>query len=215
MFRVKDVILSFSGEPLFDPFNLTIQNGDICLLQANSGAGKTSLLRWIAGIPSSDILSEGSIFLNGKEITKLPAEKRQIGILFSEPMLFPHLSVEENIGIGISSSIRGTKRKELIQNSLARAGLSGMERRDPLSLSTGQQTRVSLIRTVLSKPDLLLLDEPFSNLDENIRTIILSYVLDEIKTLNIPILMVSHDPRDNEISTYPPVTLTKLYTKKN
>ena len=215
MFRVKDVILSFLGEPLFNPFNLTIQNGDICLLQANSGAGKTSLLRWIAGIPSSDILSGGSIFLNGKEITKLPAEKRQIGILFSEPMLFPHLSVEENIGIGISSSIRGTKRKELIQNSLARAGLCGMERRDPLSLSTGQQTRVSLIRTVLSKPALLLLDEPFSNLDEDIRTIILSYVLDEIKMLNIPILMVSHDPRDNELSTYQPVTLTKLYTKKN
>ena len=214
MFRVKDVILSFSGKPLFDPFNLTIQNGDICLLQANSGAGKTSLLRWIAGIPNSDMLSEGSVFLNGREITKLPAEKRQIGILFSEPMLFPHLNVEENIGIGISSSIRGNKRKELIQNSLVRAGLSGMERREPLSLSTGQQTRVSLIRTVLSKPDLLLLDEPFSNLDEDIRTIILSYVLDEIKMLNIPILMVSHDPRDNELSTYPPVTFTKLYTKK-
>ena len=208
MFKLENVSLSFSKKPLFEPFNLKIPNGDICLLQAKSGAGKTSLLRWIAGISDTDMVSEGRIYLNGCEINKLPAEKRQIGILFSEPMLFPHLTVEENIGIGITASIQRKKRDELIHDSLAKAGLRGIEKRDPLSLSTGQQTRVSLIRTVLSKPHLLLLDEPFSNLDEDIRKITVNYVLEEIKLLNIPVLMVSHDPRDNELSTNTPITFT-------
>ena len=215
MFVVKDVSLSFSNKPLFYPFNLKIQNGEICLLQASSGAGKTSLLRWIAGISNADMVSEGSIFLNGNEITKLPAEQRQIGILFSEPMLFPYLTVEENIGIGLASSIRGKKRKEIITHSLQQAELHGMEKRDPLSLSTGQQARDSLLRTILSEPDLLLLDEPFSNLDEDIREITIKYVLDQIKILNIPVLMVSHDPRDNKISDNPPVTFEIFHEKTN
>lgn len=208
MFRVENVSLFFSKKPLFKSFNLEISNGDICLLRAKSGAGKTSLLRWIAGISDINMTSKGRIYLNGCEITKLPAEKRQIGILFSEPMLFPHLTVEENIGIGIAASVQRKKRNELIHDNLAKAGLHGMEKRDPLSLSTGQQTRVSLIRTVLSKPHLLLLDEPFSNLDEDIRKITVNYVLEEIKLLNIPVLMVSHDPRDNELSTNRPITFT-------
>ncbi len=213
MFRVKDVSLFFFGKPLFDPFNLIIQDGEICLLQAKSGAGKTSLLRWIAGISNTDMESEGRIFLHGNEITALPAEKRKIGILFSEPLLFPHLTVEENIGIGIAPSIRRKQRKELISNSLDKAQLCGMEKRDPLSLSTGQQARVSLIRTILSRPSLLLLDEPFSNIDSYIRESMVNYVLDEIKKLNIPVLFVSHDPRDEKLSTSLPVTFTKSHKK--
>ena len=215
MLRVKDVNLSFSGKQLFDPFNLIIQNGEICLLHANSGAGKTSLLRWIAGISNAHMVSQGRIFLHGNEITAWPAEKRDIGILFSEPLLFPHLTVEENIGIGIASSIPRKKRKELISNSLANARLGGMEKHDPLSLSTGQQSRISLIRTILSKPNLLLLDEPFSNLDNDIREDMINYVTDEIKTLNIPVLLVSHDPRDHELSTNRPVTFTMNHKETN
>ena len=83
MFKAQNVSLSFSGKPLFHPFNLTIENGEICLLQSESGTGKTSFLKWIAGIPDAEMVSEGRIFLNEKEISLLPAEKRQVGILFS------------------------------------------------------------------------------------------------------------------------------------
>ena len=214
MFIAQDVQLSFSNKPLFAPFNLTIEKGEICLLQSESGSGKTSLLRWIAGISDKQMHAEGKIFLNGVDITELPAEQRRVGILFSEALLFPHLNVAENIGIGVASFISGKGRKELIKNTLIKAGLPGIEKKDPLTLSTGQQARVALLRTVLSKPALLLLDEPFSNLDENVRKTLVSYVQAEIKRLDIPALMVSHDPRDTILSTNQPVTFLP-FTKKN
>ena len=206
MFKAQNVRLSFSGKPLFHPFNLTIENGEICLLQSKSGTGKTSFLKWIAGIPDAEMVSEGRIFLNEKDISFLPAEKRQIGILFSEPLLFPHLTVAENVGIGITSSLQGKKRKNLIEKSLIRAKLPGIEKKDPVTLSSGQQTRIALIRTLLSEPSMLLLDEPFSNLDNDIRESMVNYVLEEIKNLNIPVLIVSHDPRDRELSNNKPVS---------
>ncbi len=206
MFKAQQVQLSFSNAPLFAPFNLTIQKGEICLLQSDSGTGKTSLLRWIAGISDKQMHAKGKIFLDGKDITDLPAEQRRIGILFSEAFLFPHLTVAENIGISIASVIGRKERKALIKNSLISAGLHGIEKQDPLTLSTGQQARVALLRTVLSEPALLLLDEPFSNLDKDIRKTLVNYVLEEIKRLNIPALMVSHDPRDKILSTKKPVT---------
>jgi putative thiamine transport system ATP-binding protein len=157
--------------------------------------------------------AEGKIFLNGTEITEFPAEQRRIGILFSEALLFPHLTVAENIGIGVASSISGKKRKDLITNSLIKAGLAGIEKQDPLTLSTGQQARIALLRTLLSEPALLLLDEPFSNLDKDIRKTLVSYVLTEIKRLNIPALMVSHDPRDAILSTNQPITFSPFDAK--
>lgn len=213
MFTAQNVQLSFSNTPLFAPFNLTIQKGEICLLQSESGTGKTSLLRWIAGISDKQMHAEGKIFLNGTEITEFPAEQRRIGILFSEALLFPHLTVAENIGIGVASSIRGKKRRDLITNSLIKAGLAGIEKQDPLTLSTGQQARIALLRTLLSEPALLLLDEPFSNLDKDIRKTLVSYVLTEIKRLNIPALMVSHDPRDAILSTNQPITFSSFNAK--
>ena len=210
----QDVQLSFSNTPLFAPFSLTIQKGEICLLQSESGTGKTSLLRWIAGIEDKQMHAEGKIFLNGKDITNLPAEHRRIGILFSEALLFPHLTVAENIGIGVASDIGGKKRKDLIKKSLISAGLPGIEKQDPLTLSTGQQARVALLRTILSEPALLLLDEPFSNLDRDIRETLVGYVLTEIKRLNIPALIVSHDPRDKILSTKQPVTFLPLEQKE-
>ena len=121
-------------------------------------------------------------------------------------MLFPHLTVAENVGIGITSSLQGKKRKNLIEKSLIRAKLLGMEKKDPLTLSSGQRARIALIRTLLSEPSLLLLDEPFSNLDNDIRESMVIYVLEEIKNLNIPVLIVSHDPRDRELSNNKPVS---------
>ena len=215
MFTAQNVQLSFSNTTLFAPFSLIIQKGEICLLQSESGTGKTSLLRWIAGISDKQMHAEGKIFLNGTDITEFPAEQRRIGILFSEALLFPHLTVAENIGIGVASFISGKERKELIKKSLINAGLPGIEKQDPLTLSTGQQARVALLRTVLSEPALLLLDEPFSNLDNDIRKTLIKYVLREIKRLNIPALIVSHDPRDRILSTNQPVTFLPFDEKKH
>lgn len=214
MFIAQDLKISFSNTPLFAPLNFTIQKGEICLLQSDSGTGKTSLLRWIAGISDKNMHADGKIFLNGKDITSIPAEKRKIGILFSEALMFPHLTVGQNIGFGVISSINGKNRTELIKKSLVRAGLPGIEKQDPLTLSTGQQARVALLRTLLSEPELLLLDEPFSNLDRDIRKILISYVQEEIKRLNIPALMVSHDPRDKKISKKKPIKFSP-FGKRN
>ena len=124
----------------------------------------------------------------------------------TEPFLYPHLNVAVNDVLGITSSLQGKKRKSLIEKSLIRAKLPGIEKKDPLTLSSGQQARIALIRTLLSKPSLLLLDEPFSNLDNDIRESMVTYVLEEIKNLNIPVLIVSHDPRDRELSNNKPVS---------
>ncbi len=153
MFTAQNVQLSFSNTPLFAPFNLTIQKGEICLLQSESGTGKTSLLRWIAGISDKQMHAEGKIFLNGTEITEFPAEQRRIGILFSEALLFPHLTVAENIGIGVASSISGKKRRELITNSLIKAGLAGIEKKIRLRFQQGSKQELPCLEPCsLSQP---------------------------------------------------------------
>ena len=97
----------FLGKPLFSPLNLEIASGEICVLSAPSGAGKSTLLRWIAGIPTEGVEAEGHIWLKGRQIDSLPAERRRVGLMFQQPLLFPHLSVGDNLGFGLPASVRG------------------------------------------------------------------------------------------------------------
>ena len=207
MLVIQDVSLRFTETPLFKPLSLSISKGEIALLMAPSGAGKSTLLSWICGMPDPALKDTGGISLNGRDLSHLPPEKRRIGIMFQDPLMFPHLSVAGNLGFGMKAGGTKTERRQIIDQQLERIGLGGMGGRDPLTLSGGQKARLALMRCLMAEPDALLLDEPFSGLDDATRETFAALVRDEIKTRNLPVLMVSHDPRDREQAEVAPVFL--------
>ncbi len=194
----------------FQPLTVTIAKTEMAVITAPSGLGKSSLLRWIAGLETENMTAEGDIFLNEKAITHLPAEKRKIGLIFQAPLLFPHMSVGDNLGFGMAATKQkqdnGKTRKQHIAEALERAGLGGMENRDPETLSGGQKARVALLRTLLAEPEALLLDEPFSSLDGEMRDQMVNLIQSESQRLKLPVLLVSHDPRDHQLGQKPPIT---------
>ena len=172
---------------------LNIQQGELICLLGPSGCGKSSLLRCIAGFHA---LSSGTILLGNKRLDdgkfQLPPEQRNIGMVFQDIALFPHLSVTENIEFGLFewSSQQAKARSEQL---LTMIGLQGMGSRYPHELSGGQQQRVALARALAPKPDLLLLDEPFSGLDAALRDELIPEIAELLKQEQITTLMVSHD----------------------
>ncbi|MDX1774668.1 ABC transporter ATP-binding protein [Oceanihabitans sediminis] len=173
-------------------FNL--KAGQVCAIVGESGSGKTTLVRLIAGLERPD---NGSITMNEKVIASLDKfvqpEKRKIGLVFQEYALFPHLTILENVLYGIS---KVKNKKERAQEMLDLVGLSGMEKRYPHQLSGGQQQRVALARALAPEPSLLILDEPFSNLDTMLRTQLRNEVFDIIKKTEVTVLFVTHDTQD-------------------
>lgn len=212
MLEIKDAALSYgSGSDgsglLFTPISLTVAPGDIVLLTAPSGVGKSTLLQWVCGMADAQLISKGDVKLGGKSIIGLPIEKRQIGMMFQEPLMFPHLTVFGNLAFGLRDDIPKKDRRGIITEQLNKMGMSGFEDRDPMTLSGGQKARVALIRSLLAKPKALLLDEPFSGLDDVIRDDFAQLVKAEIKSRQLPVLMVSHDPRDRDYADHPPIPL--------
>ena len=209
MLEIIDTTISYAGKRLFRPVNLSIGAGEFCVLSAPSGAGKSSLLRWIAGITPASMTGTGMVKLNGVRIDEKKPQDRRVGFMFQMPFLFPHLTVRENLGFGLEPTLIGSERRVVIMDALSHAGLEDLAERDPETLSGGQQARVSLLRTLLAQPQALLLDEPFSSLDDEARTQIVDFVLGEVKRLALPVLLVSHDPRDSALSTHEPAKLVK------
>ena len=205
--ELKQIALGFGPNRLFSGLGLAIKPGQICLLTAPSGAGKSSLLRWVAGLDTPGLQAEGEVILNGRTITRLVAEHRHIGLLFQNPLVFPHLNVADNLGFGLAKSVTGAARQPGLNRVLARAGLAGLGPRDPNTLSGGQQARLALLRCLLAEPEALLLDEPFSSLDGKRREEMVSLVRAEAVRLGLPVLLVSHDPRDEGVADSPPVRL--------
>jgi putative thiamine transport system ATP-binding protein len=159
-----------------------------------SGSGKSTLLAALIGaLPAAFTLS-GRVLLNDQDITTLPTAQRRIGILFQDDVLFPHLSVAQNLGFGLRPGGSRVDRQARVEAALDRMGLSGFGPRDPASLSGGQRARVALARTLLAEPLALLLDEPFSKLDQTLRAQIRDLVFAE--TRNLPVILVTHDPED-------------------
>lgn len=211
MLHIQQVDIRFGDRRLFEPLTLSIAKNEICTIIAPSGVGKSSLLRWIAGLKSENMTAQGHVFLDQKMITHLPAEKRSIGLIFQTPLLFPHMTVGDNLGFGMTAQAKikdsDKTRQHLISEALERAGLGGMQHRDPETLSGGQKARVALIRTLLAEPQALLLDEPFSSLDGAMREQMLALIQSESQRLSLPVLLVSHDPRDYHLGDAPPVFL--------
>ena len=207
MLIITDAEMGFSGKPLFGPFSLTVHGGEIALLQAPSGAGKSTLLHWICGTPPPTLHATGRISLNGKDITSLAPEKRQVGIMFQETLLFPHLTVGGNLAFGIPGGVSRADRQHRISATLARIGMADMAERDPMTLSGGQKARISLLRSLLAEPRAILLDEPFSSLDPETRDEFSTFIRQEIEMRQLPAVLVSHDPRDRDMATGPVYTL--------
>jgi putative thiamine transport system ATP-binding protein len=191
-----DVSLSVNDTPLISHLNQTIKPGEILTLMGASGSGKSSLLAMIAGVLPAAIQSTGSVRLNGRTLDGLPAAERRVGLLFQDPLLFPHMSVGENLAFAVPQNIRGRARWQSVEAALAQADMQGFGDRDPATLSGGQQSRVSLLRTLLAQPQALLLDEPYSSLDQALRENFRTYIQGLVKSSELPTLLVTHDPDD-------------------
>jgi len=167
---------------LFNDFNLELNSGEIVALTGPSGCGKTTLLRCICGLEDLD---EGQIVLDGRDITNTLAEERGIGLIFQRPVLYPHLDVKGNLKLGAQDCDVGATLEEV--------DLSGFENRRVETLSGGEGQRIALARALLANPSVLLLDEPFSSLDEELSDKLLSDVRGLLKARDCPAILVTHN----------------------
>ena len=196
--------LEFGFErPLVTGLSFAVPKGQIRLLHGPSGCGKSTLLALISGTPVVGVVACGDIRLDGVDIGVLAAHRRSVGIMYQDALLFPHLSVGDNLAFGLAASVRGTAREAAVNDALAAAGLDGFASRDPGSLSGGQAARIALMRALLAEPKALLLDEAFSSLDPDLRKRFGQFVVAQIELRQIPALLVSHDLADEEFATGP------------
>ena len=194
-------------KPFIKNLNLKINNGDILCVFGKSGVGKSSLINVIAGIAENQLLFEGKIVLNGKILNDIPTEKRKIGLLLQDGALFPHLTVEQNIYFGMNRKLKSKEKLILINENLKKANMENFQNRYPNTLSGGQKSRIACLRAILSEPEVLLLDEPFSSLDPEHRNTFRNFVVSKVKDSNIPCLLVTHDESDKIISNERPLDL--------
>ncbi len=193
LLQLNKIRFAYTAQIIVDELSLTLQRGEIGCLLGPSGCGKTSVLRCIAGFES---IVDGEILLNGVCVSRndyaLPPEQRQVGMVFQEYALFPHLDVAANIGFGLHRSNRAEKTQR-VNELLQITGLTDVATQYPHELSGGQQQRVALARALAPRPELLLLDEPFSNLDVGLRERLSQEVRSLLKQLGITAILVTHD----------------------
>ena len=191
--EIKKVFKSFENNNVVNNVSLHLTKGEIGCLLGPSGCGKTTLLRLIAGfeeVHGGEIVIDGEVVSSPTQLA--PPEKRNVGMVFQDYALFPHLSVTENIAFGIKSGNREDKHNR-VDHLLELVGLKAEARTYPHELSGGQQQRVALARALAPEPTLLLLDEPFSNLDVTLREKLTVEVRDILKDAGITALMVTHN----------------------
>ena len=194
--KLIDIELAFGAHQVVSRLSLSLAQGRIGCLLGPSGCGKTTVLRCIAGF---ERVRRGQILLDGKLVsshdTHLAPESRRIGMVFQDYALFPHLTISENIGFGLRA-MRAGERNGRVRELLALVGLLGQGDKYPHELSGGQQQRVALARALAPRPRLLLLDEPFSNLDVELRERLSHEVRDIIKATDTTAVLVTHDQHE-------------------
>jgi putative thiamine transport system ATP-binding protein len=174
---------------------LTVPGAAIHTLMGPSGAGKSAVLSVIAGTLHPALEWQGRVTLNGQDVNDRPTHLRGVGLLFQDDLLFPHMSVAENLLFALPAG-KQSERRDTVYSALENAGLEGFAQRDPATLSGGQRARVALLRSLLAQPQALLLDEPFSKLDESLREQFRLWVFSQIHERGIPALLVTHDRED-------------------
>ena len=197
MLILKDLSIGYDegGSSLIAGLSVSIANGSLRLLQGPSGCGKSTLLSVVSGTAPPSVNWSGDVLLDGLSVTSLRAEDRGIGLMFQDPLLFPHMSVGDNLAFGLAARYR-RHRRQRVEAALEMSGLVGFADRDPATLSGGQAARLALMRTLLAEPKVLLMDEAFSALDPDLRQSFGQFVLSQIRERNIPALLVSHDAGD-------------------
>ncbi len=196
--REESVLLSIDA---------VIRAGEVLTVMGPSGSGKSTLLAFVAGLLDPAFSTEGQVLLDGRDVTHLPPESRHIGLLFQDPLLFPHLSVASNLLFGVARNAPDRQKK--VSDALAAAGLEGYGSRDPATLSGGERARVALMRVLLSEPHALLLDEPFSKLDMTLRNEIRAFVFERVRAAGLPTLLVTHDAADAQAAGGQVIHLTR------
>lgn len=191
---LRDVTLRVADKYLLGPLSLDVAPGAVATIMGPSGSGKSSLLAYLCGTLDPAFAASGMATLDGAELSAVAPERRRIGILFQDDLLFPHLSVAGNLAFAVPANAPDRKRR--IDAALAEAELDGYGERDPATLSGGQRARVSLMRALLAEPRAILLDEPFSKLDAGLRGKMREFVFAHIRARQIPCLMVTHDEAD-------------------
>jgi putative thiamine transport system ATP-binding protein len=196
--ELRDVAIALNGNRLL-ALDVAVRAGEVLTVMGPSGIGKSTLLAFIGGFLGRDFRASGRVIVNGRDVTALPPERRGIGLLFQDALLLPHLSVAGNLLMGLHPSLRGrAARRAAVEAALDEVGLAGFADRDPATLSGGQAARVALMRTLLSRPEALILDEPFSRLDVALRAQVRTLVFAEARKYGLPVLLVTHDPADAE-----------------
>ncbi|MCB1755914.1 MAG: ABC transporter ATP-binding protein [Gammaproteobacteria bacterium] len=192
--EIENLHLSFGNTKVLEGVNLNIPSGEFFAFLGPSGSGKSTLLRSIAGFGP---VPQGSIRIGGKDVVKLPPWKRDVGMVFQSYALWPHMSVAKNVGFGLVE--RKLDKKEInrrVAEALELVGLSELAERRPNELSGGQQQRVALARTIVIRPKVLLLDEPLSNLDANLRVQMRRDILTLQQQLKLTTIFVTHDQEE-------------------
>lgn len=198
--------------------NILIRLGDISLIELTadvpagavftvmgpSGSGKSTLLSFIGGFLDPAFHAEGTVSVDGVDLLALEPQARRAGILFQDPLLFPHMSVGANVAFAIPADVSDRRqRRQIAADILADMDLTGFADRDPATLSGGQKARVALARVLVSRPRLLLLDEPFSKLDMELRAQMRALVFERARTAGLPVILVTHDEADAEAAGGP------------
>lgn len=174
-----------------------VRPGEVLTVMGPSGSGKSTLLAYVGGFLDPAFTAEGRVLVDGVDVTRLPAEERHAGILFQDPLLFPHMSVAGNLAFAVPRQVRGREARErLVREALEGIDLAGRGEQDPDTLSGGQKARVALARVLLSRPRALLLDEPFSKLDAQLRQQMRELVFAKARDGGLPVLLVTHDEAD-------------------
>jgi putative spermidine/putrescine transport system ATP-binding protein len=190
--EIDHLVNKYQDKTVLNGISLQMKKGEFVTLLGESGCGKSTLLRIIAGITD---LESGSIKVNNREITNLPTRKREVGMVFQSYALFPNMTVFQNISYGLK--LRKIKNyQKQVADMLEMVGLKGFEDRYPRELSGGQQQRVALARSLVMKPDILLLDEPFSALDAKIRKVLQEEIKMIQRELNMTTIFVTHDQKE-------------------
>ncbi|MEL7115103.1 MAG: ABC transporter ATP-binding protein [Pseudomonadota bacterium] len=194
-FEVKHLTRRFGGRAVVDDISFSVRAGEVMCLLGPSGCGKSTALRCIAGVDRQDageVYVEGALISDGRY--EMPPEQRPIGLMFQDFALFPHLTVEQNVAYGLHR--RGTDTKGRVAHMLDRVHLRHKAKSYPHEISGGEQQRVALARSLAPKPRIVLMDEPFSGLDNRLRDGIRDETLEVLKEEGAAVLLVTHEPEE-------------------
>lgn len=195
MLELIGVHLSTPARVLVQRMDARIAPGEVLVLMGESGSGKSSLLAYLCGTLAPGLAAGGTVRVDGREVQALPSAQRRIGILFQDDLLFPHMSVLDNLLFALPAG-PAVARRAAAEAALADAGLEGFGSRAPHTLSGGQRARVAVLRALLAEPRALLLDEPFSRLDMTLRERFRGFVFERLRARRVPAVLVTHDAHD-------------------